>query len=52
MREGEVLPSYPATYRGKWVGGDIILEVDVKGYRTLGPFKLARNQEPQLTRCL
>jgi len=51
-RVGETPTSYPALYRGRKVGDEIIFTVEVEGGNNLGPFTLVRNRESRLTRCL
>lgn len=52
-REGEVRPSYPATYSGSVRGDRMLLRVDVpaRGF-VIGPYELRRGAEPILMRCL
>jgi hypothetical protein len=55
MREGEVLPTYPARYFGQIAGKTMSLVVEYvtgEGSPRLGPFVLQRGAEPRIFRCL
>ncbi len=53
VREGEVLPTWPARYSGSVRGDWMTLRVDVpeRGI-VIGPYRLRRGAEPILMRCL
>lgn len=54
-RQGEIRPSYAATYSGRVIADRIELAVDVdlpSGRTRLGPFRLQRGSEGNLLRCL
>jgi hypothetical protein len=50
--EGEVLPTYPATFSGRVAGDRMTLQGRVENGVTLGPFELRRGAEPGIFRCL
>jgi hypothetical protein len=52
VREGEVLPTYPAHYSGNMRGDRMTLQARIESGAQLGPFKLRRGVQPMLTRCL
>lgn len=54
-REGEVRPTYSATYSGRVVADaiEMVVDVDLPSDRSrLGPFRLRRGSEGNLLRCL
>ena len=52
-RIGYIPPSYPARYTGTVRGETMTLRVSVPSRNlTLGPFRLRRNAEPRLLKCL
>jgi hypothetical protein len=52
VREGEVLPTYPAHYSGVVSGSRITLQGRLDSGVVLGPFTLMRGAPPQIFRCL
>ena len=52
VREGEVLPTYPAHYSGVVRGDRMSLAGRIESGVELGPFELRRGIQPMLTRCL
>lgn len=52
VREGEILPSYPAHYSGTIRRQTITLAGRLDNGVSLGPFVLERGVQPQLFRCL
>lgn len=52
VRQGEVLPSYPAHYRGTVRGDRMTLDGRLDSGVELGPFSLSLGAQPQLFRCL
>ena|SRR5215210_1870160 len=51
-RLGQEPPAMGATYVGVVRGPEMTLSVELDNGSTVGPFKLERFKEPQLTRCL
>jgi hypothetical protein len=52
-RVGEQRPSYSASYSGQVSGDWMTLRVDVPSQRiVIGPYRLQRNAQPMLMRCL
>ena len=52
VRQGEVIPSFDAEYRGTVSGDRMILNVTIEPDTALGPFTLRRGATPELLRCL
>ena len=52
VREGEVMPSYRATFAGRLGGDRMSLWGRTENGVELGPFELRRGAEPGILRCL
>lgn len=52
VREGEVLPTYKARFKGRIQGERMILAGRTETGVALGPFELRRGAAPTLLRCL
>ena len=53
VRQGEVPPAFPATYRGQVRGDAMTLTISVASRGlAIGPYQLRRGAEPRLLRCL
>ena len=52
VRAGQIFISRPATYSGTVAADQMTLSVRLEDGTSLGPFRLTRGAQPQLTRCL
>lgn len=52
VREGEILPTFPARYTGTVSGGTITLAIHLEDGRVLGPYELDAGSAGRVFKCL